>query len=302
MDTSVKIGKLTLKNPVMVASGTFGLEYVGMLDINSLGAIITKTITLKPRVGNRPPRVIETASGMLNSIGLENKGLADFITDKIPRISKLKVPLVVSIAADTVDEFRELTKRLDAIDRVNALEVNLSCPNVRHGSREGLCSQEDKVVHEIISAIRAVTKLTTIAKLTPAVTDIVKIALAAEDAGADAVTVANTYMGMAVDIDTRRPKLGNVTGGLSGPAIKPLTQRLVWQTFGKINIPIISSGGIMDHKDAVEYIICGAAAVQIGTASFINPATPGEIIKGIEKYLKEKNIKSVKELTGSLRR
>jgi len=301
VNLSVKIGKLKLKNPIMVASGTFGMEYRRLIDVGTLGAIVTKTITLKARTGNLPPRLAETASGMLNSIGLENKGLEDFIRNKIPLFPAGRTALVVSIAGDTENEFTELVKGLNKAKKVDAIELNLSCPNVRHGSREGLTAQDERCVYDIIDNVRGMTGLTLIAKLSPCVTDITKIASAAQAAGADAVSLINTYPALAIDIATKKPMLGNVTGGLSGPAIKPIALKMVRDTYRKIRIPIIGIGGIMDYKDALEFIICGAAAVQVGTANFVNPKATTEIIAGIRRYLIENKIDKIRAIVGSLR-
>lgn len=295
----VKIGKLRLKNPVMTASGTFGEEYKGLVDINSLGAIVTKTITLAPRVGNPPPRVVETPSGMLNSIGLENKGLGDFIKNKMKFLNSLKIPVIVSMAGDDENEFKELAKRLSRVNGVDALELNLSCPNLKG---KGIIAQDEEAAHRIVGAVRKATALTIIAKLSPNVTDITSIAKSCEDAGADALTAANTFLGMAVDIETKKPKLGNTTGGLSGPAIKPLALRMVWEAYNKVKVPIIGAGGIMDYRDAVEFMLCGASAVQVGTANFINPNATVEIIEGIKKHLSDNKISDINGLTGALKR
>lgn len=296
---AVKIGKLRLKNPAMVASGTFGMEYEKLVNINSLGAIVMKTITLKPRIGNSPPRLAETASGMLNSIGLENKGLDDFIKNKIPLLNKIKVPIIASIAGDDENEFKELAKRLSRVKRIDALELNLSCPNLQ---RKIVISHDEKMTYDIVNKVRKMTGLTVIAKLSPNVTDIVKIAKAAEDGGADSVSLTNTFLGLAVEVETRKPKLGNVTGGLSGPAIKPLALRMVWETHNKVSIPIIGVGGIMDYKDAIEFILCGASAVQVGTANFVNPKATVEIIEGIKKYLIDSKMSGINGLIGALKR
>lgn len=300
VDLSVKIGKLKLKNPVMVASGTFGMDYRRLIDVRALGAIVTKTITLKGRMGNPPPRIAETHSGMLNSIGLENNGLDDFIKNKIPLFPKGSTELIVSVAGESEDEFKKIVKGLNHVKGIGAIELNLSCPNIRHGAREGLIAQDEKAVHSVVSAARKATNLTLIAKLSPNVADIAKIALAAEDAGADAVLLVNTFPAMAVDIDTGRPKLGHITGGLSGPAIKPIALKMVWDAYNKIDIPIIGCGGIMDYRDAVEFMLCGATAVQVGTATFINPAASVEIIDGIEKYMKKNRIDNIGKLVGLL--
>jgi len=300
VNLSVKIGKLELKNPVMAASGTFGPEYEELTDLNKLGAIVMKTITLKARAGNPPPRIAETSSGMLNSIGLENKGIDDFIKNKIPSLNKVKVPIIASIAGDNENEFRELARRIDKVKRIGALEINLSCPNVKHGDREGLMAQDEKATYEIIEAVRKETGLTLIAKLSPNVTDIARIARRAEAAGADAISLVNTFLAMAIDIETRRPKLGNITGGLSGPAIKPIALRMVWETYRKVRVPIIGIGGIMDYKDALEFILCGSTAIQVGTANFVNPKAAEEIVDGIKKYLIANKITGINKLIGAL--
>lgn len=300
VNLSVKIGKLALKNPVMAASGTFGPEYGSLTDLDKLGAIIMKTITLNKRVGNLPPRIAETPSGMLNSIGLENKGIDDFIKDKIPLVSKVKAPIIASIAGEDENEFKELARRINKIKRIAGIEINLSCPNIKHGKRDDLIAQDENATYEIIKSIRKETGLTIIAKLSPNVTDITKIAKAAESAGSDAVSLVNTFVGMAVDIETKRPMLGNITGGLSGPAIKPIALRMVWETYKKIKIPVIGIGGIMDARDALEFMICGASAIQAGTANFVNPKASAEIADGISDYLKRNKIGDINKLIGSL--
>jgi dihydroorotate dehydrogenase (NAD+) catalytic subunit len=298
----------------MAASGTFGPEYGELVDIRRLGAIVAKTITLKPRQGNSPPRLVETASGMINSIGLENPGLEIFIKEKLPALLKFKIPIIASISADNTVEFEEMANRLDKTG-ISGIELNLSCPNIKSQGhlpvgRAGkvtshksglLVAQNGKTTYDVVKAVRKTTKKTLIAKLTPNVTDITGIAKAAEDAGSDAVSLVNTFMAMAVDIETRTPKLGNVTGGLSGPAIKPMALKMVWDVFNKVNIPIIGIGGILSYKDALEFIICGAAAVQVGTANFVNPGTVVEVIEGVEKYLKKNKIDDLKKIVGSLK-
>ena len=296
-----KIGKLRLKNPVMVASGTFGTEYGELVDINKLGAYIAKTITLNARIGNPPPRVCETPSGMLNSIGLENGGLDDFIKNKIPGLKRLKIPLIASISGDDASEFKELAQALSKVKKIAALEVNLSCPNVKHGNRGFLIAQDADATYEIMEAVRKVTALTVIAKLSPNVTDIRNIAKAAEKGGADAVSLINTLVGMAVNIDTMKPVLGNVTGGLSGPAIKPIALGMVREAYNCTKIPVIGIGGIMDYKDAVEFMLCGASAVQVGTATFVNPAASTRIVEGIRRYMEKSGTKEIKDLVGALK-
>lgn len=296
----VKIGRLKLKNPVMTASGTFGDEYGNLIDVKKFGGIVAKTITLKPRIGNPPPRVAETPSGMLNSIGLENKGMEDFIKNKLPKLAKFNIPVIASIAGDDRREFSLLAGRLGRISKIAAIELNLSCPNIKHGNREGLIAQDEKALYEIVSAARKATKATLITKLTPNITDIKKTAMAAEEAGSDGISLVNTFLGMAVDVNTKKPKLGNCTGGLSGPAIKPLALRMVYEAYKSIKIPIVGMGGIMNFEDAVEFILCGARAVQVGTGTFINPGAGIDIIEGLKKYLKKNNIEDVNYLTGKL--
>jgi dihydroorotate dehydrogenase (NAD+) catalytic subunit len=238
---------------------------------------------------------------MLNSIGLENKGVEDFIKNRLPELSGLKIPIVVSVAGDNKDEYAALCDRLDSCRRVSAIELNLSCPNVKHGKHEGLIAQDEMAVYDTVKKARGSTGKTLIAKLSPNVSNIGKIALAAEVAGCDAVSLINTFPALAVDIETLKPVLGNVTGGLSGPAIKPIALKMVRDVYGKIRIPVIGIGGIMDHKDALEFMICGAAAFQVGTANFVNPKAPAEILKGIKRYLADKGIKDIKQMTGSLK-
>jgi dihydroorotate dehydrogenase (NAD+) catalytic subunit len=301
VNLGVNIGKLKLKNPVMVASGTFGAAYGDFIDINSLGAYVAKTVTLKARTGNKPPRITETLSGMLNSIGLENKGVDDFIANKIPELKKIKIPIIASIAGDSAEDYAELTGRLDKCGRVNAIELNLSCPNVKHGERDGLIAQDGEAVRDAVKRSRLKTKKTLIAKLSPNVTDISKIALAAEAAGCDAISLINTFPAMAVNIETLRPALGNVTGGLSGPAIKPIALKMVRDVYKKVKIPVVGIGGIMDHKDAVEFMLCGATAIQVGTANFIDPDAPLKILDGIKGYMRTKRIAEIKNIIGGLK-
>lgn len=299
-DLKVKIGRLELKNPVMVASGTFGSgeEYKDLLDLNKIGAIVTKSITLKSREGNTPPRIVETPSGMLNSIGLQNDGIEVFIKEKIPFLKTIRSAVIVSIAAHSINDYGKLAERLDDIKRVDALEINISCPNVKGGLE---FSRDPFSAFEVVNAVRRKTKKTVIVKLSPNVTDIAAIAAAAEDAGADAVSLVNTFTGMAVDIDTKRPVLGNIVGGLSGPAIKPIALRMVWEVFKKVRIPVIGMGGIMDSDDALEFIITGASAVEVGTANFVNPKAAVEIAGGIEAHMRKNKIKNMKGLIGCLK-
>lgn len=300
----VEIAGIKLKNPVMTASGTFGYgeEFSPFIDLDKLGAMVLKGITLKPKMGNPPPRIIETPSGMLNSIGLQNVGVEMLIKEKLPYLQKFNTPVIINISGDTIEEYVELARRLGEVSKqmgIAGLEVNISCPNVKKG---GMAWGTDvQSTYKIISSIRKVTSLPLIVKLTPNVTDIKIIAQAAEEAGADTLSLINTLVGMVVDIDSRKPKLANTCGGLSGPAVKPVALWLVWQVFQTVNIPVIGIGGIIKVEDALEFIIAGARAIEIGTANFVNPRVTTEIIEGIEKYLIENNIKDVNELVGSMK-
>jgi dihydroorotate dehydrogenase (NAD+) catalytic subunit len=298
----VNIGKLKLKNPVLVASGTFGYaeEFRDFLNLKALGAIVTKTITLEARKGNAPPRTCETPAGLLNSIGLENPGLALFLREKLPFLRKVGVPIIISIASEAgYAEFVELAGRIDKAREISGIELNISCPNVR--GKPNLISQDAGATYELVSRVRKVTQKTLITKLSPNVTDIGAIALAAEEAGTDAVSLINTLTALSIDIDTRRPRLGGITGGLSGPCIRPLAVRMVAEVYAKIKIPIIGMGGIMDTASALEFFIAGATAVAVGTANFINPGAAQEIIRGIGQYLGRNKIKDIKHLIGSLK-
>lgn len=298
---SINIGKLKLKNPVMVASGTFGYgeDFKDFIDLKKLGAVVSKTITLRPRKGNPPPRTCETPSGMLNSIGLENPGLDSFIKDKLPLLKKSGIPIIVSIASQgEAEEFVVLAEELERIKEVSAIELNISCPNIREKNR--LISQNEQATYDLVKKVRQVTSKTLITKLSPNVTSIVKIAQAAEKAGSDAVSLINTLTGMSIDLDSRRPKIVAITGGLSGPAIRPVALRMCWEVARNINIPIIGMGGIMDAQSALEFIIAGASAVSVGTANFVNPGVCIEIIHGIDDYLGENKMKNIRELIGSL--
>ena len=296
----VKIGNIEMKNPVAVGSGTFGYgaEFEGLADIKNLGAIVSKTITLNARVGNKPPRIAETPAGMLNSIGLENPGVDKFLKEKLPLMAKFKIPVIVSIAGESKEEYKEIAGKLDKISKIDGIEINISCPNVHTNE---LIAQNENLTAEVVGAVRSATKKTVITKLSPNVTNIVAIARAAESAGSDAVSLINTITAMAVDIRKKESKLGNITGGLSGPAIKPIALNMVWKVYHSVKIPVIGMGGIMDWQDAVEFVLCGARAVMVGTANFVNPKASSEIIKGMENYLKVEKIKDVKDLVGRLR-
>ena len=300
MSLAVEIGKLKLKNPVIVASGTFGYgqEFEDLIDLSQLGAIVTKSITLKPRPGNPVPRIVETSAGMLNAIGLQNDGLENFVNTKLPYLSRIGIPVIVSIAADKIKDFVELAEKLTSLKEIDALEINLSCPNVEKSNLE--FSKDAKLTFKVVSRIRKVTRLPLITKLTPQVNDITLSAKAAKQAGSNAISLVNTFLAMAVDAKTKKPKLANVTGGLSGPCIKPIALNLVWQVHKKVKIPIIGMGGIMNTEDALEFILCGATAVAVGTANFINPKVTMEIIEGLRQYLNRSRIKHIKGLIGAL--
>jgi len=297
---AVTIGGLALKNPVMTASGTFGYarEFESLFDLNRLGAIIVKGLALKPVKGNPPPRIVETACGMLNAIGLENVGIDAFETEKMPFLRTLKPPVIANIYGTTVEEYAALAERIETIDGIAALEVNISCPNVKAG---GVVFGVDPLAAaRVVAATRKKTRKTVIVKLSPNVTDIAVIARSVEQAGADAISLINTLTGMAIDIETRRPRLANITGGLSGPAIKPVALRMVWQVARTVRVPVIGIGGIRRAEDAIEFFIAGATAVQIGTANFIDPRTALDVIAGIKRYLTEHGIKDVADLVGTL--
>lgn len=300
VDLSVDIGGLHLKNPVMSASGTFGYgrEFETLVDLNRLGAIVAKGISLTPAKGNPPPRIVETPCGMLNAIGLENVGLDVFIEEKLPFLQTLSVPVIANIYGQTAEAYAQLAQRLDGQNAVAAIEVNISCPNVKSG---GVAFGVDPAAaYGVIRAVRNKTKKPVIAKLSPNVTDITEIARRVEAAGADAISLINTLTGMAIDANTRKPVLANITGGLSGPAIKPVALRMVWQTAQAVKLPLIGIGGIMTAADALEFMIAGASAVQIGTANFINPHATMEILDGITSYLIQNKVTAARELIGAL--
>ncbi len=298
---NVHIGRgLVLKNPVMTASGTFGYgeEYARYMDINRLGAIIVKGISLESRKGNPPPRIMETPCGMLNSIGLENVGAEVFIKEKLPFLRGFDTAVIVNIFGETVEEYRNLAERLSRAEGVRALEVNISCPNVKKG---GIAfGTEPGMAAEVTRAVKEATDLPVIVKLSPNVSDITVIARAVEDGGADALSVINTLRGMSVDVEKRVPHLKNITGGLSGPAIRPIALRMVWEVVQTVSIPIIGIGGIMEGRDALQFIIAGARAVQVGTASFLSPRAAINVLEGIEDYLERHSIDDIAQLIGSL--
>jgi dihydroorotate dehydrogenase (NAD+) catalytic subunit len=301
VNMAVILGRLKLKNPVMTASGTFGYgeEYADYVDLNQLGAIVVKGLSLKPRLGNPPPRIMETAGGMLNAVGLQNIGVEAFIEEKLPFLRQFDTKVIANIYGESYDEYKKVAKKLSSAKGVHALEVNVSCPNVQKG---GLSfGSGPKTAAAVTRKVKEATDLPIIVKLTPNVTDIAAVAEAVEKAGADAISLINTLKGMSVDIVTRRPHLRNITGGLSGPAIKPVALRMVWEVLQKVSIPVIGIGGIMNAEDALEFLMLGARAVQVGTANFINPKATLDVIAGIEKYLQINNIKNINRIIGTFK-
>lgn len=299
VDLSINIGRLKLRNPVMLASGTvgYGNEIAEYTDLNKLGAIVTKSLSLKPRKGNPPQRIVETPSGMLNAIGLANVGVEDFIKEKIPFLKQYDVPLICNIAASTIEEYVECTKILTNEDTIQAFEINVSCPNVKEGGLQ--FGNDVKAVAKVTEAVRAVTNKFLIIKLSPNVSYITEFAKAVKDSGGEAVSAINTLVGTSFNIFTRRPKIQNVVGGLSGPAIKPIALAKVLEISRNVDIPIIGIGGIMNWKDVIEFMIVGSSAVQIGTLNFIDPSAPGKIINELEEYCKQNNFKKLSDLTAS---
>ena len=293
---------LLLANPVMTASGTFGYgtEYGHVFDIQRLGAIVCKGTTLEPREGNPQPRVAETACGLLNSIGLQNIGVDALIREKAPIWASWRVPVIVNIAGETIDDYAKVASKLEGVAGISAVEVNISCPNLKAGGAE--FGAEPKSAASVVAAVKAATSLPVLVKLTPNTSDIVKVAVAVAEAGADAVSLINTIRGMAIDIAGRRPLLGNITGGLSGPAIKPVALYMVYEVAGAVAIPVIGCGGITTANDAIEFIMAGASAIQVGTANLTNPRAPLEVLEGIEEFLRKEGISSLAELIGAARR
>jgi len=300
VNISTKIGGLTLKNPVLTASGTFGYgtEYKDLVDLNSLGGIIVKGTTLTPREGNDYPRMAETPSGMLNAVGLQNKGVDYFINNIYPTISNYETEIIVNVSGASVTDYVAVAERISELDKINAIEVNISCPNVKQGGMAFGTTIEG--ASEITTAIRKVYQKTLIVKLSPNVTDIVSIAKAVEDSGADSVSLINTLLGMAIDVERQKPVLSTITGGLSGPAVRPVAVRMVWQVAKAVKIPVIGLGGIASGRDAMEFILAGASAVQVGTANFIYPNITLEIINYIKEYCTRHNVKDITELIGAV--
>ena len=285
----------------MTASGTFGYgtEYSHLFDIQRLGAIVCKATTLKPRNGNPQPRIAETACGVLNSIGLQNIGVDTLIKEKAPTWASWRVPVIVNIAGETVDDYARLAGKLDGIAGISAIEVNISCPNIKGGGAE--FGADSKSAAKVTAAVKTATSLPVVVKLTPSTSDIARIAIAVAEAGADAISLINTMKGMAIDITQRRPLLGNITGGLSGPAIKPVALYMVYEVAGAVGVPVIGCGGIATASDAIEFIMAGASAIQVGTASFTNPRAPLEVLEGIEQFVQQQGIGDITELIGAAR-
>jgi len=299
-DLSVKIGSLTLANPVIAASGCFGygVEYADVVDLSLLGGVAVKGLFLAEREGHPPERIVETPAGMLNAIGLQGIGVHRFISEKLPELRQRRATVIVNICGSTLDEYVELARILSDAEGVAALELNISCPNIKEGGITFGCSLTG--TFDVVNAVRSVTRLPIIPKLTPNVTDVASFARASEDAGADAVSLVNTFLGMAIDVETRRPKLSNIVGGLSGPAIRPIAVRMVYECRRMVKIPVIGMGGIASATDALEFMIAGAAAVQVGTANFVDPFIWTKLLDGLRDYLRRHNIARVSEITGTI--
>ena len=299
-DLRVSIGSLKLKNPVMTASGTFGYakEFEPYVNLHRLGAVVVKGISLEPRAGNPPPRIVETSCGMLNAIGLENVGVERFVQEKMVFLQDVNVPVFVNILGDSIDEYREIAKRLNGIPGIAGIEVNISCPNVKKG---GVAfGSSPKMAASVTAAVKAESSVPVVVKLSPNVSDISVIARAVEDAGADAVSLINTLIGMAIDHKSRKPCIANVIGGLSGPAIKPVALRMVYQVAQVVSIPVIGIGGIETYEDVLEFMLAGATAVQIGTANFINPKASEEAVEGLARYVIDEKLNSIRDVIGGL--
>ncbi len=300
LDLSAQIGSLRLKNPLMAASGCFGygVEYASAIDLSTLGGVVSKGLFLAPREGHPPERIVETPAGMLNAIGLQGVGVHGYIDDKMPELRRLGATNVVNICGTTIDEYVELARILSDVDGVHALELNISCPNIKEGGIQFGCSLHG--TFDVVSAVRKVTTLPIIPKMTPNVTDVASIAKAAEDAGADAVSLVNTFLAMSIDVETRRPRLSNVVGGLSGPAIRPIAVRMVHECRRVVKVPLIGMGGIATASDALEFIIAGATAVQVGTANFADPFIWSKLLDGLTDYMRRHQIARLSDLVGTL--
>ncbi len=297
---SITIGSATFPNPVTVASGTFGhaQKYYALDEVKKLGAIVPKTVTFHAQVGNPPVRILETPSGMINAIGIENPGIDEFIQTKLPSLQKIGVPLVISILGHNEEQFVGIIERLNEQAGITAVEMNLSCPNLKHKT---LVAQDPQATEHLVKKIKSLSKFPIIAKLSPNVTDIADIAQAAEVGGADAISLVNTFMAMAIDIKKRKSRIGNFTGGLSGPAIRPIAVAMTHRVYQRVKIPIIGMGGIASTNDALEFIIAGASMVAVGTFNFVNPRAPLEILEGIQSFMREEGVKDIKQLIGSLK-
>jgi dihydroorotate dehydrogenase (NAD+) catalytic subunit len=300
IDLSVRIGPLMLKNPVMTASGCFGygVEYAGMLDLSTLGAVVVKGLFLQERQGHPAPRIVETPAGMINAIGLQGIGVRRFVAEKLPELREREAVVVVNVCGTTVDEYAEVSRILSDAEGVAAIELNISCPNIKEGGIQFGCSLDG--TYDVVSAVRRATPLPLIPKLTPNVTDPASFARAAEDAGADAVSLVNTFLALAIDVETRRPKISNGMGGLSGPAIRPLAVRMTYECHQAVKIPVIGMGGIMDARDGLEFLIAGATAVQVGTAAFVDPLVFGKVVEGIREYLVRHRVARAADLIGTI--
>ena len=300
VNTAIQIGGITLKNPVMTASGTYGygLEYSDFIDLSKLGGIVVKGTTLNPRQGNPYPRMAETPSGMLNAVGLQNKGVEYFCSEIYPSIKDIDTHMIVNVSGSTVEDYMATAERIAELDKIPAIELNISCPNVKEGGKAFGVTCAGAA--EVVRAVRKVYPKTLIVKLSPNVTDITEIARAVEAEGADSISMINTLLGMAIDVKSRKPILSTVTGGLSGPAVKPVALRMVWQTAKVVSIPIIGMGGISSCEDAIEFLLAGASAVQVGTYNFVDPTITTKIASGIEDYLVQNNMTDVSELIGGL--
>ena len=300
VNTAIQIGGITLKNPVMTASGTYGygLEYSDFIDLSKLGGIVVKGTTLNPRQGNPYPRMAETPSGMLNAVGLQNKGVEYFCSEIYPSIKDIDTHMIVNVSGSTVEDYMTTAERIAELDKIPAIELNISCPNVKEGGMAFGVTCAGAA--EVVRAVRKVYPKTLIVKLSPNVTDITEIARAVETEGADSISMINTLLGMAIDVKSRKPILSTVTGGLSGPAVKPVALRMVWQTAKVVSIPIIGMGGISSCEDAIEFLLAGASAIQVGTYNFVDPTITTKIASGIEDYLVQNNMTDVSELIGGL--
>ena len=300
MDLSVRIGALTLKNPLIAASGCFGygVEYADIVDLSSLGGIVVKGLFLKEREGHPAPRVVETPAGMLNAIGLQGIGVRRFVDEKLPELRARRATVFVNVCGTTLDEYVEVSRILSDYEGVAAIELNISCPNIKEGGIQFGCSLNG--TYDVVSAVRRVTTLPVIPKLTPNVTDVASFARAAEDAGADAVSLVNTFLAMVIDVETRRPKISNVVGGLSGPAIRPIAVRMVYECRQAVKIPIVGMGGIADARDVLEFMIAGADAVQVGTANYVDPFIWPKLLDGISDYLRRHNVARIADLVGTV--